>query len=505
MLTKTNQDEIQSFLTDASNMAGGAANSVVFPESKEEISEILREASASKTPVTVSGAGTGIVGGRVPFGGVVIALDKLNQIKEIAKWMTGGGYGVVQPAVSLDEYQKAAASNGLFYPPDPTEWSCQMGGTVATNASGAHSFKYGATREFVERLEIVLPTGETIHLRRGEVFADKNNKLRIPVSACGEVLIVKLPTYQMPDTRKHSSGYFYKPGMDVIDLFIGSEGTLGVVTEIETRLLPKPEAVLSGIVFFKNETDLLNFVNEAREISFAARRNEQRTTNNEQIDASLLEYFDRNALDFIRAKFPLVPENMDGAIFFEQEVTAETEDDSMQQWFDLLEKHNAETETSWFATNEADLRNMRDFRHALPVAVNEWIVRHKQRKVSTDMAVPDREFAGQLKFYQETLRQSGLNYVIFGHIGDNHVHVNILPRDAEEAVRAKHIYGRFVARTCIIGGTISAEHGIGKLKRHYLEAMFGERYLNEMAAIKRAFDPAWILNRGVMFDEKYLN
>ncbi|HYP49947.1 MAG TPA: FAD-binding oxidoreductase, partial [Pyrinomonadaceae bacterium] len=261
MLTKTNQDEIQSFLTDASNMAGGAANSVVFPESKEEISEILRGASASKTPVTVSGAGPGIVGGRVPFGGIVIALDKLNQIKEIAKWMTGGGYGVVQPAVSLDEYQKATAARGLFYPPDPTEWSCQMGGTVATNASGARSFKYGATLEFVERLEIVLPTGETVHLRRGEIFADKNNKLRIPVSACGEVLIVKLPTYQMPDTRKHASGYFYKPGMDAIDLFIGSEGTLGVVTEIETRLLSKPEAVLSGIIFFQNETDLLNFVN----------------------------------------------------------------------------------------------------------------------------------------------------------------------------------------------------------------------------------------------------
>ncbi|MDQ4120361.1 MAG: FAD-binding oxidoreductase [Acidobacteriota bacterium] len=503
MLTKTNQDEIQDFLTDASNLAGGEAERVVFPESREEISEILREASRTKTPVTVSGAGTGIVGGRVPFGGVVLALDKLNQIKEIVEWMKGGGYGIVQPAVSLDEYQKAAASRGLFYPPDPTEWSCQMGGTVATNASGARSFKYGATRGFIERLEIVLPTGETVHLRRGEIFADKNNRLRVPVSACGEVLIVKLPTYRMPDTRKHASGYFYKPGMDAIDLFIGSEGTLGVVTEIETRLLPKPEAVLSGIVFFQNETDLLNFVVEAREISFATRKSSD--AEKRGIDASLLEYFDRNALDFIRAKFPLVPENMDGAIFFEQEVTAETEDDLLQQWFDLLEKHNVETETSWFATNETDLKNMRDFRHALPVAVNEWIVRHRQRKVSTDMAVPDREFAGQLKFYQETLWKSGLNYVIFGHIGDNHVHVNILPRNAEEAVRAKHIYGRFVARTCIIGGTISAEHGIGKLKRQYLEVMFGERYLNEMAAIKRAFDPAGILNRGVMFDEKFLN
>jgi D-lactate dehydrogenase (cytochrome) len=505
MLTKTNADEIQNFLIDASNMTGGAAERVVFPDSTEEVSEVLQTATARKTPVTISGAGTGIVGGRVPFGGVVLALDKMNQIREIAA-TTNGGYGVVQPAILLDEYQKQTAARGLFYPPDPTEWSCQMGGTVATNASGSRSFKYGATRDFVERLEIVLPTGEVLNLRRGAHFADKNNKLRLPISACGEVLIVNLPTYEMPATRKHASGFYYKPAMDAIDLFIGSEGTLGVVTEIETRLLPKPAAILSGIVFFKNENDLLNFVAEAREISFETRRTENRRPKTEdRIDASLLEYFDRNALDFIRERFPLVPENIDGAIFFEQEVSAETEDDLMQQWFELLERHNAETETSWFATNETDQKNMRDFRHALPVAVNEWIVRHKQRKVSTDMAVADAEFRAQLKFYKDTLRESNLNYVIFGHIGDNHVHVNILPRDAEEAVRAKHVYGRFVARTCIVGGTISAEHGIGKLKRHYLEAMFGERYLNEMAAIKRALDPAGVLNRGVMFDEKYLN
>ena len=177
MLTKTNVDEIQSYLIDASNMAGGAAASVVFPESAQDVSEILREASRTKTPVTVSGAGTGIVGGRVPFGGVVLAMDKFRQIKEI-----GEQRGVVQPAVLLDEYQRATMAKNLFYPPDLTEWSCQMGGTVATNASGSRSFKYGATREFVQRLEIVLPTGEILNLRRGETFADKNNKLRIPVS-----------------------------------------------------------------------------------------------------------------------------------------------------------------------------------------------------------------------------------------------------------------------------------------------------------------------------------
>lgn len=485
-------------------MRGGVAGSVVFPESALQISEILRAATVGKTSVTVSGAGTGTVGGRVPFGGTVIALDKLRQIKEISKSANGDGYGIVESGVILADYQKATEAANLFYPPDPTEWSCQMGGTVVTNASGARSFKYGATREFVSRLEIVLPTGDILNLRRGDFFADKNNKLRLEVGE--NETTIPLPTYKMPGTRKHAAGYYVRPKMDAVDLFVGSEGTLGVITEIETRLVAKPESVLSGVVFFKDEVNLLNFVDNVREISFATReeiRNPKSEIQN-RIDARVLEYFDRNALEFVGERFSLVPENMAGAIFFEQEVTSETEENLLEQYFELLATHKAEIDASWFANNAADARRMRDFRHALPVAVNEFIVRHGQRKVSTDMAVPDAEFARMLRFYQETLEQSNLKYVVFGHIGDNHLHVNILPRDEAEAHRAKQIYGRFVARACIVGGTISAEHGIGKLKNHYLEAMFGERYLNEMAAVKRALDPSGILNRGVMFDEKYL-
>ena len=504
MLTKSSVDEIQGFLVDASNMAGGTAQNVVFPESAAEIGEILRSATGSKTPVTVSGAGTGTVGGRVPFGGTVIALDRLRRIKEIAKLSDGNGFGVVESGAILADFQKATEASGLFYPPDPTEWSCQMGGTIATNASGARSFKYGATRDFATRLEIVLPTGDIINLRRGDFRADKDHKLRLKLDE--KEIVVPLPTYKMPGTRKHSAGYFVRPEMDAVDLFIGSEGTLGIVTEVETRLLAKPESVLSGVVFFTDEKNLLSFVEEAKTISFAARARIQNPKSKigNPIDARVLEYFDSRALRFVGEKFPLVPEKMAGAIFFEQEVTAETEEDLLNQWLELLEKHQAETEISWFATNEADASKMREFRHALPVAVNEFIVRHGQRKVSTDMAVPDSEFRQMLRFYQETLEHSGLNYVVFGHIGDNHLHVNMLPRNDAEAHLAKQVYGRFIARACIVGGTISAEHGIGKLKKHYLEVMFGERYLNEMALVKRAFDPAGILNRGVMFDERFI-
>jgi D-lactate dehydrogenase (cytochrome) len=146
---------------------------------------------------------------------------------------------------------------------------------------------------------------------------------------------------------------------------------------------------------------------------------------------------------------------------------------------------------------------MREFRHALPVAVNERVVKNRQRKIGTDMAVPDERFATFLKFYKQKLNESRLDYVIFGHIGDNHLHANILPKTDDEAQKAKHLYGRFIAQAIMLGGTISAEHGIGKLKSKYLYVQYGERYLNEMAELKRAFDPNGILGRGNMFDAKF--
>lgn len=503
LLTKSELDEIQNYLLDASNIGGGAATSVFFPETVEQIAELLREATANKTPVTVSGAGTGTVGGRVPFAGAVLSLEKLNKIKRI-ELTANGGRATVEPAVLLQDLNRAVAEQKLFYPPDPTEWSCQIGGTIATNASGARSFKYGSTREFVERLQIVLPTGDVLNLRRNEIFAGADNKLRLPISK-DKTLEVPLPTYKMPATRKHAAGYFYKPGMDAIDLFIGSEGTLGVVTEIELRLLAAPENFLSGVIFFQNETNLLDFVDEARALSFATRAAQAANRENSGLDAAKLDYIDNRALDIMRTKFAETPAGMAGAIVFEQETTAANEDGLFERWAEIFERHNADLEQSWFATNDADANRIREFRHAAPVAINEWIVRHKQRKVSTDMAVSDREFPQMLRFYRETLDASSLNYVIFGHIGDNHLHVNILPRDATEAITAKHIYGRFIARALIIGGTISAEHGIGKLKKQYLNAMFGERFLSEMAAVKKALDPAGILGRGIMLDEKYLS
>jgi len=515
MQVKTQHDDLQNYLTDASNMPGGHADRLVVAENADEVAAVLAECSAENTPVTVSGARTGTVGGAIPFGGVILSLEKLNGIAIDQERRTA----TVGAGVILGDLQKEVERVGLFYPPDPTEWSCHIGGNIATNASGARSFKYGATRDHVEGLRVVLSTGEFLSLRRGEaVAADGIVKV---VTENGRAIEIRVPTYERPRVRKNVSGYFTSNDLDAVDLFIGSEGTLGVVVEATLRLLEKSKGFFSGIVFFPEESDLLAFVEDVRGSSrknqVAAAPGSDKSADEGvrvpkradggvrvPVDAALLEYFDKNSLKLIAEKFPETPPNMAGAIFFEQETTPENEDVLFEAWNGLLEMHNAAQDESWFTTNEQDLKKMREFRHSLPVTVNERVVRNKQKKIGTDMAVPDDRFKGFLRFYNETLEASGIEYVIFGHIGDAHLHANLLPKTDEEATRSRHIYGRCIAQAIMLGGCVSAEHGIGKLKRNYLAAMMGERYLNEMAEVKRALDPRGILGRGNMFAETYL-
>jgi D-lactate dehydrogenase (cytochrome) len=482
MQTKSQPDEIESFLTDASFIRDGYADRVVIPESTDEISEIVARANSDRVPVTISGAGTGTVGGRVAFGGIVLATDKLNHIKSIIN-EDHGGFAVVEAGVILADLQRAVDQQGLLYPPDPTERGCFVGGNVATNASGARTFKYGPTRNYIRRLKIVLASGEVIDLRRGEVRADANKRIRI-----GKSIELTLPDYHMSATRKNATGYFIAPEMDAIDLFIGSEGTLGVICEIEVKLLPKPEGLLSGVVFFADEADVLDLVADARK----------------RAAARAIEFFDNESLNFLREKYPNIPSQAVAAIFFEQETTEATEETVLNEWTSLLDQHHALSD-SWFATNEQDQAKLREFRHQLPVLMNEWFARYQQRKVSTDMAVPDEAFPGLFRLYKDTLHESGLRYTIFGHIGDNHVHVNILPRDDAEGAHARELYVQFLKYAASVGGTLSAEHGVGKLKRDYLRLFYSDAQLRAMAAVKKALDPNGILGRGNIFSEDLLS
>src|SRR5688572_7613696 len=205
MQTKAESDEIQSFLSDASFIRGGYADRVVLPETIDDVSEILSAANRDRVPVTVSGAGTGTVGGRVPFGGIVLATDRLNRIKSIEN-----DRAVAEAGVILADFQRAVDQKGLLYPPDPTERGCFLGGTVATNASGARTFKYGPTRNYIEGLKVVLASGEVLALRRGEKQFLKHFS--------EHVLKIPFPTFRPPATRKNAAGYFIAPDMDALDL-----------------------------------------------------------------------------------------------------------------------------------------------------------------------------------------------------------------------------------------------------------------------------------------------
>lgn len=483
MIIKKEYDEIQNYLLDASNFKG-YCDSVYFPESTEEISLILKEANKNIIPVTVSGNGTGLTGGRVPQGGIVIDTDKLNSILNFDK---ENKLLIVQAGVTLAEIKSFLKNEKYFYPPDPTEDLCFIGGTVATNASGAKTFKYGPTRNFVQSLKVVLPDGEILKIERGKVFAEdyvlKFNSLS------GKEYKIILPELKFPDV-KNAAGYFINKSMDLIDLFIGSEGTLCIITEINIKVLPLPEKKISVVVFFDEENDALFFIEEAREIS----------RNNNLIDALALEFFDENSLIFLTNYYPNIPSHKKSAVWFQQETNNINNDLVLNEWINLINKHNGNENNTWFAENEKRNNEIEDFRHAISQKVNEYIASKKLRKLGTDTAVPDKYFINFYNSSKEKVKKSNIEFVIYGHFGNSHIHLNMLPKNEIEFQKGKEIYYLICKEAVELGGTVSAEHGIGKIKKDYFELMYGKNIINKMKAIKQSLDPNFILNKGNLFN-----
>ncbi len=487
MITKTSPDEIQNYLSDASNFKG-FCDAVYFPETKKEIPEILIEANKNKTPVTIAGNRTGLAGACVPLGGVVISTEKLNKIIKInAKEL----YAVLEPGVILADFQSILKEKKLLYPPDPTEENCFIGGTVATNASGKKTFKYGPTRNFVLELEIILADGETLHLSRNGKKADNYNlKLQ---SESGKEFEIEIPDFKMPGT-KNASGYFCKKDMDAIDLFIGSEGTLGIITKVKVKIVPYPADILSSVVFFNDERNALSFIKNAREISFDTRLNKIV----DSIDALALEFFDENSLNYLQEDNSRIPLSAKAAVWFEQEIGS-NEELILEKWMSLINEFNGDEESAWFAFSESDKKNIEQFRHSLPLKVNEYISKNNLRKLGTDVAVPHDKFE-ELYFYSKSeVEKENLGYVVFGHFGNSHVHLNMLPQNQKEMEIGKSIYKIICSKAIELGGTVSAEHGIGKLKTEYLLEMYGQNNIEKMIAVKKVLDPNFILGRGNIF------
>jgi FAD/FMN-containing dehydrogenase len=361
------------------------------------------------------------------------------------------------------ELPKAGSSSGQFYAPDPTEIKASIGGTIATNASGSRSFRFGSTRANLRALRVALLDGTVRWYRRGEAID------------------FRVPHIAPPLTTKNTAGYSLVPGMDWVDLFCGSEGTLGVVVEAELTLQAIPPDLLSAIIFFPDDEHALDAVAEWRALP----------------GLRMLEYADAHSLAFLRVRYPEIPNRARAALLIESEA------DEVSDWQARIRRSEALPDASWFTLESADREFFRAFRHALPELVVQTMRSRGLLNMGTDYAVPIRREREMLRFYRDRLEAELPNsYIIFGHIGDAHLHVNMLPGSEAEAETATRLLKEFAAYAVRLGGTVSAEHGLGKRKASLLALQFAPEQIEVMRDVKRRLDPKWLLGQGTLFAPK---
>lgn len=519
-LIKPMNQEFADYLRDESRTTG-QAESISFPKTPEEVMNILKTLAGTGVSVTVQGGRTGLAAAAVPQEGHIMNLTRMNQVTGLRRDEAGRFYVRTQPGVVLSQLRKMLESRKFpseqveawddqskavltelarapeqFFSPDPTESSATIGGMIACNASGARSYLYGPVRPYITMLKIALINGDTLTVVRGRQRLH-GRRLQLTTDS-GRQICCDLPTYVMPKT-KNASGYYIEDDMDVIDIFIGSDGTLGVIYEAELALLPLPQIIWGVSCFFANEDQAVHMVEAVRQ---------------ELQQIAAIEFFDRDALAILRRQreestafsgLPLVPPGMDSAIYLE--IHDEKEEDAYQRLFAigrLMESVGGDRQHSWVARTAADRDRLVFFRHAVPESVNMLIDQRKKSeptitKLGTDMSVPDKDLQRIMTMYRHMLAERGLESAIWGHIGNNHLHVNILPRSAADQAAGKELYKEWATQVSAMGGAVSAEHGVGKLKAPFLEIMYGSAHLAEMARLKKAFDPDFRLGRDNLF------
>ena len=506
------------YLRDESRRTGSAAM-LALPRTEAELSIALAVARERGWPVTVQGGRTGITGGAVPESGLIVNLSRMNRVLGLRQTNAGRFIVTVQPGVVLQDLRRwlhtrefdtagwteeslsalpaLRAAPPLFFPPDPTETTATLGGMVACNASGACTFRYGATRNHIAGLRLMLADGDVLELRRGAAVAQ--GRTFALESGNHRRYTGQIPHYTLPAV-KNAAGYFAAENMDMMDLFIGSEGTLGIFTAMDLQLQPAPGTRWGLMLFFPDQTAAVNFVGAARKAA----------------DARLvaLEFFDARALNLLRRErprlaalsaLPKIPITSDTAVYAEFHASDEdAAGAAATALMNIAETCGGSEQNSWLAATEHDMEKFKAFRHALPEAVNRLIDERRKAepgltKLGTDMAVPDAQLAAILERYERDLQAARLDYVIFGHIGNNHLHVNILPATKADYQRGRELYLTWAHDVVQWGGTVAAEHGIGKLKAPMLEIMFGPAGVAGMRALKHIFDPQGRLSPGNLF------
>lgn len=512
ILTDVEQN-FPDFLRDESRRTGNA-DSISFPKTEADIVEHLSRLHTTGAAVTVQGARTGIAAGAVPEGGHILNLSRMTRILRL-RWddMEQAFFVTVQPGVLLSELRtvlskfefedveilgdrRPTVDAPWFFPPDPTETGAALGGMAACNASGARTFFYGPTRRYIQAARVVLADGSILALRRGDPRAT-GRAFRVTTLA-GRTIEGSLPSYRMPSV-KNASGYYAEDAMDLLDVFIGSEGTLGVFSELELRLVPSPKVWWGIMTFFPEEAGALRFVQAVRA---------------EPAKPVAIEFFDRGALALLRdqkasnpafADLPGLDARWSTAVYVEYHGETEAAvEDAVMRMSELMVEHGGDEDATWLSSDEHDMERLKRFRHAVPEAVNLTLDQRRKRepgltKLGTDLAVPDDGLEKVFAMYHAGLARTGLEFVMFGHVGNNHVHVNILPNTMDDYARGKALYLEWAHDVVAMGGTVSAEHGVGKLKVALLREMYGDDGIRQMRELKRAFDPGNRLAPGNLF------
>jgi D-lactate dehydrogenase (cytochrome) len=514
-------DVLAAFSEDAAHFPGGHAQAVASPTTEADLAHIIRSSSS----VLAVGAQSSLTGGATPMGDVVIAMSRMNQILDIGRDRVR-----VQAGMSLTDLDAVLREQGLYYPPVPTFMGACVGGVVATNAAGAATFKYGTTRAWVEALTVVLASGDVLDLERGAVRADSEGHFEVRgirevrgVRGVREVGVV-VPPYRMPEVLKLSAGYFAAPGMDLVDLFVGSEGTLGVITDVTLRVLRQRPALCLAFVPFDSRDAAIGFVGTLRR----AATETWRARDPLGLDVSAIEHMDARCLALLRedgadrqfgvalpdAAFALLvtlelPPDTTSAQAFDEIGRFSVVDTPLARFCRALEAEGVLDRVEIAVPgDDARAAQLLGLREAVPAAVNARVGRAKRTvdagigKTAADMIVPFDCLGELLAVYDREFERRGLDAAVWGHISDGNLHPNVIPTslaDVESGKDAIRIFGHEVIR---MGGSPLAEHGVGRhpIKQELLRALYGSAGVEAMRAVKRALDPDFKLAPGVIFE-----
>ena len=493
---------------DESNLASPIVERVYLPETTEQVAQVLDQANREGATVAVGGARTGITGGAVPSpGDWVLSLSRMTEILAAGVDPDGSEAWVrVQAGVSLADLDRILTHSppvelapppcggSWAYPVDPTEWSASVGGTVATNASGARSFRFGPTGAWVRALTLVLSDGRVREVRRSLIRAS-GGVLEWP-DGVGRLELPRLPRPR----SKSVAGYDVRDDVDLVDLLVGSEGTLGVITEVELALRPRLQNVLALFTFLPPGVDGLVLARRLRD--------------HDLFRPLTLEYLGPESLELLRAErkegaggdsIPSFPQQAGSGLFMEFAPESEAAlGELVEALDDLLRDFGGDLDATWAGDDPEEGRRMRALRHAVPDAVNRRISLARRQvpglhKVGTDLSVPDDGAVEMDAIYRERLSSAHIPFVLFGHAAENHLHANLIPRSRAELDQALEVHWELAREAVRLGGAVTAEHGIGRLKRSLLSIQFGEEGVARLRSVKDVFDPAGILNPGVLF------